>query len=51
MRMRYRHVFAFGSLSILALIQQGASADDNNKKKAQADSQRETVAKPLSEKQ
>jgi GWxTD domain-containing protein len=49
--MRYRHILAFGSLGILVLIQPGASADDNNKKKAQADSQRETVAKPLSDKQ
>jgi GWxTD domain-containing protein len=38
------------SLSSLLLVQQGASADDN-KKKAQTDTQRETVAKPLTERQ
>ena len=48
--MRYTHVLAWCSLSLLFLIQPGASADDNKKKKAQADTQRETVAKPLSEK-
>jgi GWxTD domain-containing protein len=49
--MRIRHVLAFCSLGSLLIIQQGASADDNSKKKNQADSQRETVAKPLSERQ
>jgi GWxTD domain-containing protein len=45
--MRTRHVLALCSLSSLFLIQPGASADD--KKKPQG--QRETVAKPLTEKQ
>ena len=44
--MRTRHVLALCSLSSLFLIQPGASADD--KKKPQ---DRETVAKPLTEKQ
>src|SRR5215831_8913249 len=48
--MRTRHVLALCSLSSLLLVQQGASADDN-KKKAQTDTQRETVAKPLTERQ
>jgi GWxTD domain-containing protein len=46
--MRSRHLFALCSLSSLFLIQQGASGDD--KKKAQPQGQRETVAKPQSEK-
>src|SRR5579862_1713124 len=45
--MRTRHVLALCSLSSLFLIQPGASADD--KKKPQ--DQRETVARPLTEKQ
>jgi GWxTD domain-containing protein len=48
--MRIRHVLALCSLSSLFLIQPGASGqDDSNKKKAQP--QRETVAKPMSERQ
>jgi GWxTD domain-containing protein len=46
--MRSRHLFALCTLSSLFLIQQGASGDD--KKKAQPQGQRETVAKPMSEK-
>ncbi|MBV8843816.1 MAG: GWxTD domain-containing protein, partial [Bryobacterales bacterium] len=50
--MRIKHILALCSLSSLFLIQQGASADDDSKdKKKQADPQRETVAKPLSERQ
>ena len=45
--MRSRHLFALCTLSSLFLIQQGASGDD--KKKPQG--QRETVAKPMSEKE
>src|SRR5215471_2362314 len=48
--MRIRHVLALCSLSSLFLIQPGASGqDDSNKKKTQP--QRETVAKPMSERQ
>ena len=50
MRMLYRHVFALFSISSLFLIQQGASADDDNSTK-KTDTKRETVARPISEKQ
>src|SRR5579884_1126748 len=44
--MRTRHILALCSLSSLFLIQPGASADDDKKKSA-----RETISKPLSERQ
>jgi len=47
--MRIRHVLALCSLSSLFLIQPGASGQDDSKKKSQP--QRETVAKPMSERQ
>src|SRR5215467_7531915 len=47
--MRIRHVLALCSLSSLFLIQPGASGQDDSKKKGQT--QRETVAKPMSERQ
>ncbi|HLH44251.1 MAG TPA: GWxTD domain-containing protein [Bryobacteraceae bacterium] len=46
--MRMRHVLALSFLSSLFLIQPGASGQDDSKKKAD---QRETVAKPMSERQ
>src|SRR5690349_12205327 len=47
--MRTRHILGLGCVFSLFLIQQGVSADDKDKKKAQTP--RETVARPQTEKE
>ena len=49
--MRTRHILALCSLSSLFLIQPGATAQDDGKKKSSSSDQPETIAKPMSERQ